>query len=196
MAPNSFHSLEYYALALNNMDALDITKGGFVIGTFGMEQWVGRFAQAFRALPAVRFGDVKGLEDPVRVRQAVVDGKAYFYVLNCLPAAADISLELGARAQATDLVLQQPVGEQGHLRIHLQPYELRSYVSDSRQAFVLSGTVQADAGFVRGLENEFERAKSLAAGDPHLRLAEECAREGRYSRLFRLLQESWNHKKQ
>ena len=192
LTPNSFHSLEYYALAVNNLDALDITKGGFVIGTFGMEQWVGRFAQAFRALPAIRFDDVKGLEDPVRVRQAVVDGKAYFYLLNCLPATADVSLDLAPRARATDLVLQQPAGESGRLQVHLQPYELRSYTSDSGQAVVLGGSATTDGEFVSGLKAQMRAAEVRAAGDPHFKLAQECLSQGRYSRLFRLLQESWN----
>jgi hypothetical protein len=188
--PNSFHSLEYYALALNNFDALDITKGGFVIGTLGIEQWVGRFAQAFRALPAVRFEDVKGMEDPVRVRQAVVDGRAYFYVLNCLPAPAEVSLDLALGAAVTDLVSQRPDGDGGKLGIHLEPYELRSYVADSRHPAVLGGTARPEASFVRSLELQLQQTRATA--DPHLKLAHECLDLGHYSRLFRLLQESWN----
>jgi hypothetical protein len=191
--PNSFHSLEYYVLAANNFDALDITKGGYVIGTLGTEQWVGGFARAFRALPAVRFDDVGGLEDPVRVRQAVVDGKAYFYILNCVPVAVDVSVELASRAQVMDLVLERPVGGSGCLQVRLQPYELRSYVSASGQPAVLRGAVCADVEFVRDLEAQVRKAESRAAGDLHLKLAQDCLSQGRYSRLFRLLQESWNH---
>ena len=44
------------------------------------EEHIGRFAQAFRTLPAVRFEDVLGLEDPVRVRQRTVDGRNYIYI--------------------------------------------------------------------------------------------------------------------
>ena len=76
------HSMEMVAAAVNNFDALEVTKGGYLIGTYGMEDELRRFAAAFRALPAVPFEDVPGMEDPVRVRQKIVDGKSFFYVLN------------------------------------------------------------------------------------------------------------------
>lgn len=96
---NTVHGLENHVFALNNLDALTITKGGFLVGTFGIEDKLARFAKAFRALPAVKFDDVAGLADPVRVRQKVVDGANYVYVLNRLPYPVEAALAFsGAEA--------------------------------------------------------------------------------------------------
>ena len=59
-------------------------------------------------------------------------------------------------------------------------------------AAVRRGTAQANAEFVRGLEAQTRAAESRVGGDPRLKLAHECLAQGRYARLFRLLQESWN----
>lgn len=179
--PGSVHALEPYVLALNNVDALDITKGGFVIGTLGTEDVVGKFAQAYRALPAVRFDDVEGLTDPVRVRQQVVDGRARFYVLNTLPIPAEVTLNLR--------------GEPA-LRLDLQPYELRTFHRDSPTPVVTGGHASVDTSFIERLTVQLTDAEKRAAGvaeaRPYLEFVRECARQRHYSRLFRLLQESWN----
>jgi hypothetical protein len=152
-----------YALALTNFDALDITKSGFVIGTYGTEQAVGKFAQAYRALPAVRFDDVEGLSDPVRVRQKVVDGRAYFYALNTLPIPVDVTLQL----------------ESGQMRLHLDPYELYSYSKEGHRPAVRGGHVEIDPGFVETLRRQ-------------LRVAEESTASVIEAAPYLLLQESWN----
>jgi hypothetical protein len=177
----SVHALEQYVLALNNLDALDITKGGFAIGTFGTEGVVSRFAQAFRALPAVRFDDVEGLADPVRVRQKVVDGRAWFYVLNTLPVRAEATLTLRG---------EQP------LKLALDPYALQTFSRDSGEPVVTGGRAAADPEFVARVLEQLAEAEKRAEGvqdaQPYLKLARECASRQHYSRLFRLLQESWN----
>jgi hypothetical protein len=92
----------------------------------------------------------------------------------------------------TDLVTQQSAGVDGRLRLDLQPYELRSFAAGGAGPVVERGSVRADAEFVRGLEAQMRAAESRAAADPHLQMARDCLSRGRYARLFRLLQESWN----
>jgi len=192
---NSFHSMEMPVLALNNFDALNITKGGFVIGTYGMEPELRKFAKAFRALPAVPFEDVEGLADPVRVRQKVVDGKAYFYVLNCLPVPADIRLELSPQRAVTDLMTGTPAKRGGEFHLKLAPYELRSFRVDAVRPVIVGGQTRVSGQFVSGLRS---RLAALDTGSPsetgagaYLKLARRCLDEGRYARLYFLLQESW-----
>jgi len=178
--PGARNALEAYAVALNNLDALEITKGGFVIGTYGTEEVLGDFAKAYRSLPAVRFDDVEGLADPVRVRQKVVDGKAWFYVLNTLPVESEATLHLRNEAD---------------LRLKLKPYELLAYSRESQIPVVEGGRATADPEFVSEISDQLARFEEMGVNDSasksYLQYAKRCAKEKRYSRLFRLLQEGW-----
>jgi hypothetical protein len=79
-------------------------KGGFVVGTIGMEGPLGQFAQALRALPAVKFTDVPGLFDPVAVRQQHEGAWTYFYVVNRLSCPVELHLTLAGQIEGlTDL---------------------------------------------------------------------------------------------
>ncbi len=175
--PAHIHSLEQYAMPLANFDALEIIKGGFVIGTLGMEPYLAEFARQFRAIPGVHFDDVPGIEDPVRVRQKVIDGKAFFYVLNTVPAKAQLTLKLAGEAD---------------LQLSLAPYELKTFERNSTRPVVLGGSATAEPAFVAEVERELRQAEKTAAPSPYLDFARKCWAERRCSRLFRLLQESWN----
>ena len=107
---------------LRHGDILGVSKGGFLIGTYGMEEPFARFSQAFRSLPAVKFDDVCRKGDVV-VRQKDFGGKSWFYVVNtgAKPAVVDLSLPDGTK----DLVSGEAPGKT--LKASLRPYEMRSY---------------------------------------------------------------------
>ena len=107
---------------LRHGDILGVSKGGFLIGTYGMEEPFARFSQAFRSLPAVTFSDVCRKGDVV-VRQKDFGGKSWFYVVNtgAKPAAVELSLPDGTK----DLVSGEALGKT--LKTTLRPYEMRSF---------------------------------------------------------------------
>ncbi len=200
---NSFNGLENHVFALNNLDALTITKGGFLVGTLGIEDKVGRFAKAFRALPAVKFDDVAGLVDPVRVRQKVVDGSNFFYVLNRLPYPVEAELRL-VGAEAVDLVSGDKSSD-GRLLFKLRPYDLRAFRQPDAQSRVSGGSVTVSAevlaGLTKGVEEAQARFRDMAAASedspavkPYLDLARKCLLDKAYARLHFLLQEAWAYK--
>ena len=49
---------QHYLAPLRFSDVQTITKGGFLIGTLGVEPKIAEFARAFRSLPAVVFADL------------------------------------------------------------------------------------------------------------------------------------------
>ena len=201
---NSIHGLENHIFALNNLDALTITKGGFLVGTFGIEDKIGRFAKAYRALPAVKFDDVIGLADPVRVRQKVVDGSNFFYVLNRLPYPVDAEIRLEG-AEAVDLV-SDVKSAAGKLSLRLRPYDLRAFrQADDSHAKVLGGSAAVSAEQRAEFAEEVKTADALfrektAKGadlsslEPYLEKAKKCLADKEYARLYFLLQETWAQK--
>ncbi len=200
---NTFHALEQYACGMDAVDPVEISKGGFVVGLNGMESYVGAFAKAYRALPAVKFDDVQGFEDPVRCRQKIVDGKNYFYLQNRLPIAIETEVKLEAAGAVTDLVQNAPaVVDAGTLKLTLTPYELHTFRCEDAKCRVAGGSGHAPAPFVEGLKGRLAKAEGnlkrlteagidIAAYLPFLAFAKECAEKQRVARLYFLLQESW-----
>ncbi|HNX34305.1 MAG TPA: Beta-galactosidase C-terminal domain [Kiritimatiellia bacterium] len=200
---NTVHGLENHVFALNNLDALTITKGGFLVGTFGIEDKVGRFAKAFRALPAVKFEDVPGLADPVRVRQKSVDGANYVYVLNRLPYPVEAALAFSG-AEAVDLVNGEK-SSGGKLSLKLRPYDLRVFRQADAGGRVTGGAATVGQDVVDGLAKQVAAADAalrdtsakggdLAAVKPYLAKAKACLADKEYARLHFLLQEAWAYK--
>jgi hypothetical protein len=122
--PAGYHAMRHYVAPLRFNDLLGITKGGFLVGTHGMEPHLVPFAKAFRALPARRFQDVQAGTDTLKVRQLALDGKTWFYVVNTAarPTTASLTLSL----PAADL-LDGKVVPAGAWRLPLAPYEFRSF---------------------------------------------------------------------
>ncbi|RRJ97312.1 hypothetical protein Ga0100231_001780 [Opitutaceae bacterium TAV4] len=183
------NSLEPYAAAINNFDAQRITKGGYLIGTFGMEREIEEFSRAYRALPAVRFDDIPGLEDPVRVRQKTVDGRLYYYALNRLPESVEIKLQLNDGSPGPALTLK--------------PFELRTFVHASAATRVTGGRVTIAPVWLSQLQRDTQTAiarvaslrqthpKEFARFSPYADYAQTCLDENRPARLHYLLQEHW-----
>jgi hypothetical protein len=120
--------LQHYLAPLRFGDVQTITKGGFLIGTYGVEDELVQFSRAFRALPAVPFADV-GRNGDLCVRSARHDGALYIYAANTGNKAASVSLRLSGRPTAvTSLVGGKPLHIAGPaLQLNVPPYALRSY---------------------------------------------------------------------
>jgi hypothetical protein len=198
------NALEPYVVALNNFDALRITKGGFLIGSLGWESEIGEFSRAYRALPAVRFDDVPGLEDPVRVRAKMVDGKLYCYVLNRLPEPVDVDLDFSDVERVKDLSTgAQEALPNGTMVVSLKPFELRSFAARGQRPKVLGGRAFVSEDWLKSLHEKMEDAISqmdalqVSYPDkyerfaPYARFAAQCWEDGDYARLYLLLQEQW-----
>jgi hypothetical protein len=126
--PAAFYAMRPYVLPLRYHDVLGFTRGGFLVGTYGMEEFLVPFARAFRALPAKRFADLSGSTETVKVRTLACDGKTWFYVVNTADKPAEISVVTDT-ADVTDLVTGgRPAELNGQtLALKLAPYQLRSF---------------------------------------------------------------------
>ena len=126
---NQNHCLESYAIPLARADALSFTKGGFLVGTIGIERQVGRFTQAFRALPAAKFRDIPGLDGPVVGRFLPRAEGMYLYLVNPTPRAADASVRFDRRPESLrDLATGKAAAVSGRVqRLRLSPYGLVAY---------------------------------------------------------------------
>ena len=125
--PGGRDALEQYAAQLRHTDLLGITKGGWMIDTYGMEDVLAPFAQAFRALPAVKMTDVPGAASgDVRVRACEYEGRRYLYAVNT--GAKPTTVTLRAERPLTDLVTGKRLPA-GPATLGLDAYELRSFCS-------------------------------------------------------------------
>ncbi|WP_168193938.1 LamG domain-containing protein [Pontibacter sp. SGAir0037] len=194
-----YHSLEPYVFALNHLDATSIVKGGYVVGTYGMEEELLRFSEALQALPAVKFENVAGIADPVRVRQQMVDGKLYFYVLNTLPEPVEIKLKLAKSDKLLEPVVQKTRKKSKTLTLALQPYDLRVFESTFIDQKVVSGESKLSKVWLEQLHSSLESLEKVAQekhmqegkSAPYLSLAKQCWENKHYARLYFLLQEDW-----
>lgn len=126
--PAGFYAMKQYVLPLRYHDLLGMTRGGFLIGTYGLEQYLIPFAKAFRALPAKPFADLPGDSETLKVRTLIEDGKTWFYVVNTADHPQKISILIGS-SQIIDLMTGLPSLEFSgkRLKLTLAPYQLRSF---------------------------------------------------------------------
>ncbi|MBQ6108897.1 MAG: hypothetical protein IJK97_11865, partial [Thermoguttaceae bacterium] len=106
--PTGFYAMKHYIMPLKYQDILGFTKGGFLIGTYGMEEELVKFAAAYRALPAVAFEDLKSCStEDVKVRKYSNSKYTWFYAVNAsekpqhvtIPMKAEKAVDLGANVQ-------------------------------------------------------------------------------------------------
>ncbi len=116
------YSMQSIVGPLKHGDILGFSKGGFLIGTYGMEDRLAPFAQAFRSLPAVPFDEALR-EGDVVVRKKEYDGRKWLYAVNTgdKPAKVTFTMPKGTR----DLVSGEPL--EGKVALELGPYELKSF---------------------------------------------------------------------
>ena len=75
------HALRDLVMPLRYSDILGYSKGGFLIGTYGMEGKLRKFMKEFRKLPATVMKEVDG-DEFVKVRSCDFKGKRYTYIVN------------------------------------------------------------------------------------------------------------------
>lgn len=120
--PAGRHALAHLVAPFRFKDVLGISKGGFLIGTYGMEGPLREFSAAFQALPAVKMeeffrkGDVVG-------RTVDFDGRRYFYLVNTGDSPSTLAFEFPPDTR--NIVTGEVVS--GCTAITLAPYEMRSY---------------------------------------------------------------------
>ena len=124
--PSGYHALRDFVLPLRFGDVLGMSKGGYLVGTYGMEEHLRAFAAAYRALPAVVMKQI-GRKGNVVLRQADYDGKSYFYLVNTdyAQAAVVLSVPDGTRDLVTGASLS------GDVKLTLAPYQLMSFAAPS-----------------------------------------------------------------
>ncbi|MDD4540030.1 MAG: hypothetical protein PHT80_13525 [Lentisphaeria bacterium] len=125
--PAGVHAMRHYIAPLRHNDLLGITKGGFLIGTHGMDELLRPFARAFRALPAQRFADVASSNDAITLRRLEHAGATWFYVVNTTATPAEAALRLSAPARDVVSGVTVPAGE---LRLPMTAYEFRAFRAD------------------------------------------------------------------
>lgn len=121
--PAGVHAMRHYVLPLRYTDLLGITKGGFLIGSYGMEPLLTPFIKAFRALPAKRFHDLPGGTRVIKVRALEHGGAFWFYVVNTHHTPGKVKISVNGAC--TDLVTGGK--RNGSFELELAPYELRSF---------------------------------------------------------------------
>lgn len=122
--PAGRHVLSTFVGPLAVQDVLGFSKGGYLMGNYGSERELARFAQYFRALPAVPFTDVSA-QGTVRVRRGSFKGRNYLYVANTGPEPTSAEVDFGGGMEdcATGERLK------GRLKLDLPPWEFRSFKS-------------------------------------------------------------------
>ena len=102
--PSGCHALRDFVLPLRFGDVLGMSKGGFLVGTYGMEEHLRAFAAAYRALPAVVMKEI-GRKGNVVLRHADYDGESYFYVVNAglAPMMVKLAVPPGTRNLVTGM---------------------------------------------------------------------------------------------
>ncbi|MGN0833375.1 MAG: LamG domain-containing protein [Kiritimatiellia bacterium] len=125
--PAGVHAMRHYVEPLRHQDVLGVAKGGFLIGTYGMEERLVPFLQAFRAMPAVRLREL-GRKGEVVLRGDEYGGKYYFYIVNTDYREATVAVKLPPASK--DLVTGEQCGDgNGATALRLAGYEMRSFVA-------------------------------------------------------------------
>ncbi len=122
------HYAEYFAHALAELDACRITRGGLFTDT-GHAHMIQNFAKAYRTLPAMKFKTLGQSTDPVAVRNLLLNGKRYLYLINreYYPIAVELRFNHQS-GQLTNQVTGEELKVSDDLKITLKPYELQSFL--------------------------------------------------------------------
>jgi hypothetical protein len=123
--PPGRDALRHFILPLRFHDLDGLTKGGFLIGTYGMEEYIAPFAQAFRSLPAEDFDTVLN-DNGVVVREKKVNGVKWFYIANTTGESRKINILIlpGTKNTRTGEVYK------GNGSINLQPWDFIAFQGD------------------------------------------------------------------
>ncbi|OGV63703.1 MAG: hypothetical protein A3K19_17065 [Lentisphaerae bacterium RIFOXYB12_FULL_65_16] len=200
--PPAPYALENYAEALGQADIRLMTKGGFVIGTVGIEDQIAGWAAAFRQLPDAPFEDVPALADPVRVRCARRDDGDWAYVQNRLADPVRCALTVDGAGPLTDLAAAQdrPLTN-GQVELTLPGYGLVALWAPAGQARITGGTILATTVTTARLTGQLAALRAAAEkadapvrdwAAPRLDLATRLLNEGRLAQASHVLEEPWS----
>jgi hypothetical protein len=150
ITPGHRYFMEYYMLAMTNLDPVQIGIGGSSVGTVGHDvrledlQTVAdpieiyglpiqNFAKAYRALPAKSFTPVQVM--PGAGLCVVRHWGRYFYIMNKksydIKARFNFDPETAVSIPITDLSTGESVGWGQGREVQLRPYELKSFRFDA-----------------------------------------------------------------
>lgn len=118
------------------LDVREILIGGQPLGSWGRDDEIREFTQAFCALPRLPFHTVKGSPDPVAVRYLETEDGTYFYLANIIPFAGKVRVDFATPpTRIVDLSAGQPVrGDE----FELKPFELRSFLVPAEKDAIVS----------------------------------------------------------
>ena len=139
LSPAGIHAMRYYILPFRYHDLLGVTRGGFLIGTYGMESQLAAFARSFRALPARRFQELPGASETVKIRSLRDRQCTWFYVVNTseTPETLTVVSDGGAIADAATGRQLSSAGEP--LKLKLGPWAFCSYRTEGGIRVVSNG---------------------------------------------------------
>jgi len=123
--------MKCYAAPFLFNDIQGISCGGFLEGSYGMEDMLSRFAQSFRALPAVKFPTIAA-SGKIVLRGGEAEGRSWFYIVNADDKPARVALHVPANTH--DLATRALVGAKDGSRtvaLDLGPYDFRSFAAPS-----------------------------------------------------------------
>lgn len=128
--PGERYFLEQFLFPLKHQDILGFSKGGFLIGTLGVEAQLKAFAQAYRPLPAMKFSEIEQGNKNLALRVLSYKGETWFYIVNTGSESADITLSFDKSVKSyEDLVSGKPVEVNAkESTIKMEPYQLRSFM--------------------------------------------------------------------
>ena len=206
VTPGHKYFLEVYAHALATFDAGTIINGGGSIGTVGHGEQVKEFAQAFRALPAQPFTQLKGLTDPVQGRELRTEAKYYFYLVNREHYPVQVNLTFAAQPgfRLLNLAADQQMrptrqGDGYQLSLTVEPYQLLSFAATPASVKIVSSEVMVPAEEVARLRDKVAkvevamttlRERNLPSEEYQARVAElqTAWAEKRYSAVHHLVE--------
>lgn len=132
--PLGRNAMKAYVEPFRYGDVLGITRGGFLIGTYGLEELLAPFAKAFTALPRTKFVDVPECSTAdVKVRRHAEGGYVWTYAVNAGGEQTTVTLP-ATSSPAIDLATGRPAAEwrSGGMALTLQPYEFRAFAVRGR----------------------------------------------------------------
>ena len=126
---NGRNAMKFYVLPFIFNDIQVATCGGFLEGTYGIEDMLARFAQYFRALPAVKFPTL-ATDGKIVLRGGEAEGRSWFYVVNADDKPVKVTLKVPANTH--DLATRELVGAKERastVTLDLEPYDFRSFAA-------------------------------------------------------------------
>ncbi|MDO5552348.1 MAG: LamG-like jellyroll fold domain-containing protein [Planctomycetia bacterium] len=99
--PLAFHAMKHYIMPLRYKDVQGLSKGGFLIGSYGMEEYLTPFIRAFRALPAAEFTELPGSSETVKARLYSDSQSTWFYFANTNAEPVEIEFQVPQGGTAT-----------------------------------------------------------------------------------------------